>query len=44
MFLVSHDDALLAEEPHGDHNQTLSYKEAISPLRRTVYPLGMTEK
>ena len=26
MLLVSHDDALLAKESHGDHNQTLSMK------------------
>jgi hypothetical protein len=30
MLLVSHDDALLAEEARGDQNQTLSQKVPIS--------------
>ena len=36
MLLVSHDDAILAEESHGDHNQTLSKKVPISSESNTV--------
>jgi hypothetical protein len=43
MLFGSHDDAILAEEPHGDPLQTLSmYPIAIGLVKQDLVCLGLT--